>query len=326
MKALLRDGLTATRCHRFSQSIISHRSFSSPSSDFKFLRITQGFPSTPTSVESPDPQVTYIAINRPDVHNAFNEHLIEEITRVFRTITKSVQEGSSDGTKSTSTTDLSSTRVVVFTGMGPSFSAGADLNWMKKMVSYTVEENERDSHLLFDMFHSMRSCPCPVVARVNGPALGGGSGLVSAADIAFAVKDAKFGFTEVKLGLIPAAISPFVLEKIGKGNASRYFLTGERFGGEEARRIGLVQECFDTEAQMDEAVKKVCKEISLSGPKAVANCKELIKHISSTNMDWSFPFTKFHTASAIAKARVSAEGQSGLSSFFNKQKPSWVKK
>ena len=160
--------------------------------------------------------VTRITINRPDLHNAFNEHVIRDITSAFRLASEAAREGS--------------TRVVGFTGAGKSFSAGADLAWMKKMVNYSREENEADSLLLYDMVLSLQQCPAPVVARVNGSAVGGGAGLVAAADVAIGVEGAMFGFTEVKLGLIPAVISPFVMQRIGRANASRYFLTGERFG------------------------------------------------------------------------------------------------
>ncbi len=232
--------------------------------------------------------------------------MIEELTSAFRSFKNN-----------------DTCRSIVLTGVGSSFSAGADLNWMKKMASYTKEENEKDSHLLFDMFHAIRSCSIPVIARVNGPALGGGSGLVSSCDIALSLKSAKFGFTEVKLGLIPAVISPFVMEKIGKVNCSRYFLTGERFTAEEAKQIQLISDHFVTDQELDDAINKISKEIASSGPQAVRTCKSLIQNVS--HMDYNNPSTKLYVASEIATARVSAEGQSGISAFLKKGKPMWVK-
>jgi methylglutaconyl-CoA hydratase len=251
--------------------------------------------------ENPQNCVT-VTINRPEIHNAFNEELIAELTQTFKTIGELFPQ----------------CRSVVLTGAGSSFSAGADLNWMKKMASYTKEQNEQDSHQLFDMFHAIRQCIVPVIARTNGSAFGGGSGLVAACDFAFALSRAKFGFTEVKLGLLPAVISPFVMEKIGAGNCSRYFLTGEKFDAVEARRIGLVQQVFETEQDMDEEITRVTREIQLAYPGAVKNCKKLIQTVAS--MDINDPKTKIFVASEIAKARVGKEGQAGLAAFLSKTK------
>jgi methylglutaconyl-CoA hydratase len=247
----------------------------------------------------------YITLTRPSIHNAFDENLIRELTDAFVKVP-------------------SKYRSVVLTGAGQSFSAGADLNWMQKMTNYTKEENEHDAHLLFDMFHSIRSCRAPVIARVNGNAFGGGAGLLASCDISFAVSTALFGFTEVKLGLIPAVISPFVMEKIGKGNASRLFLTGERFSGETALLVGLVHELFKEEKEMDLAVTKALKEIETAGPRAVEKCKILIQSVAT--MSLADPNTKKFVASQIAEARVSEEGQNGLKAFLTKQKPEWLKK
>jgi len=249
-----------------------------------------------------------IHLNRPQIHNAFNEELIQEMTVAFKNVSESHPTA----------------RSVVLTGNGPSFSAGADLNWMKKMAAYTQEDNEKDSHQLFDMFHAIKKCPVPVIARVNGHAFGGGSGIIAACDIALAMSSAQFGFTEVKLGLIPAVISPFVMEKIGKSNCSRYFLTGEKFSADEARRIGLVSAVYTSPELLDEAVDNVVKEISLAGPNAVRICKDLISNVSHMSLDE--PSTKNFVAKEIAKARVSVEGQEGLGSFLNKTKPGWITK
>jgi len=246
----------------------------------------------------------WISMNRPDVHNSFNEELIAEIRRVFQTM------------------DAKAHRSVVLTGEGVSFSAGADLNWMKKMAKYTAAQNEQDARDLFDMFLAIRECPLPVIARVNGAALGGGSGLVASCDFAFSVKSAVLGFTEVKLGLVPAVISRFVMDKIGKGHASRYFLTGERFTADTAVRVGLVQQAFDTADEMDTTVNKVIDEIAGNSPAAMRSCKQLIETVSQQSIRGS----KDAVAKIIAEARASAEGQEGLTAFFEKRKPSYVQR
>jgi methylglutaconyl-CoA hydratase len=173
------------------------------------------------------------------------------------------------------------------------------------------------------MVYSIRNCPLPVIGKVNGNAFGGGAGLVAACDMSFALNTAKFGFTEVKLGLVPAVISPFVMEKIGKANCSRFFLTGERFGPEEAKRIGLIQDHFATESELDAIIDKLTAEIAASGPKAVKICKDLIQSVAK--MDMHDLATKNFVTSVIAKVRISEEGQSGLNAFLNKGKPMWQK-
>jgi methylglutaconyl-CoA hydratase len=205
---------------------------------------------------------------------------------------------------------------------GSSFSAGADLNWMKKMHKYTKEQNEEDSHRLFEMFYAIRNCRLPVIGRINGAALGGGSGLVACCDVALALSGAKFGFTEVKLGLIPAVISPFVLEKMGGANCSRYFLTGQRFDAAEARRVGLVQAHFESVEALDTEIDRITTEIGSSGPAAVERCKQLLRKVQHMNVD--DPTTKLYVAEQIAVTRVSPEAQDGLGAFLNKQSPPWV--
>eukprot|EP01098_Paradermamoeba_levis_P008983 TRINITY_DN3711_c0_g1_i1.p1 TRINITY_DN3711_c0_g1~~TRINITY_DN3711_c0_g1_i1.p1 ORF type:complete len:307 (-),score=90.52 TRINITY_DN3711_c0_g1_i1:135-1010(-) len=256
--------------------------------------------------------VVRVSFNRPKLHNAFNEEVIRELTETFDSINKLL----------TTTTTGQLPRAVVLSGHGSSFSAGADLNWMKKMVNYSKEENERDSGALFEMILGIKNCHLPVIGRINGPALGGGAGLVAACDFAFAVNSATFGFTEVKLGLIPAVISPFVMAKIGQANCSRYFLTGEKFDATEAKRIGLIQEHFQNEEEMDKKIQGVLHEISISSPAAVTRAKKLIEKVSGMNLQDEQ--TKKFVASEIAAARVSKEGQDGLSSFLERRKPSWI--
>jgi methylglutaconyl-CoA hydratase len=262
--------------------------------DFKYLQLEQ---------RNGDSSLR-IVMNRPQLHNSFNEELIGELSRAFKAITPQ------------------DCRSVVLTGAGKSFSAGADLNWMKKMAQASEQENKEDSLRLFDMFHAIRACPVPVIARVNGAALGGGSGLVAACDMVFAVSSAVFGFTEVRLGIIPAVISPFVLEKIGYSNCARWFFTGARFSAATAHEIGLVQGHYATEQLLEEAVDTVTQSIAQSGPSAVAACKDLLRSISVKKIG----DVRETVAAAIAKARVSAEGQEGMAAFFDKRSPSWAAK
>eukprot|EP01127_Copromyxa_protea_P006017 TRINITY_DN15824_c0_g1_i1.p1 TRINITY_DN15824_c0_g1~~TRINITY_DN15824_c0_g1_i1.p1 ORF type:complete len:287 (+),score=73.47 TRINITY_DN15824_c0_g1_i1:40-900(+) len=279
---------------RFGRCKLQTRHFSVSASvnTYKFLDV---------SSEGP---VLYIKMNRPELSNAFNEDLIAEMINAFSTV------------------DTASTKAVVLVGNGKQFSAGADLNWMKKMAKYSKEENEKDSHALFDMFEAIRSTPVPTIARVNGAALGGGAGLVAACDIAIGVNRSIFGFTEVKLGLIPAVISPFVISKIGSAHARRFFLTGERFSANQAVQIGLLNASHETEEEMDQEINSILKEIKLSGPKAVQHAKKLIAAVSE--MDIQNPETKKFVCSQIAGIRVSEEGQEGLNAFLTKQKPNWT--
>ena len=203
----------------------------------------------------------HVRMARPELHNAFNEVLIASLRRIF----DGVAAAASD---SAASSPLSQLRAVVLTGAGASFSAGADLKWMQKMRTYTEEENLADAKLLFQMVASIAACPVPVIARVNGAALGGGVGLVAACDVAVAVESAKFGLTEVKLGLSPAVISSFVMGKLTPAAASYYFLTGSRFDAEEARRIGLLHQVVADEAALDVAVQKTLEELALNSPKA----------------------------------------------------------
>jgi len=188
------------------------------------------------------------------------------------------------------------------------------------MSSYTHEENKNDALALFEMINSVATSPIPVIGRIMGAALGGGSGLAAACDICFATNNASFGFTEVRLGLIPAVISPFVIRKIGISNCSRYFLTGERFTATEATRIGLVNQAFGTIEELDKAIDKTTKDITDSSPAAVRQAKLLIDRVSSFGTPQS---SRDFVVDAIAKIRVSEEGQEGLRSFLNRKPPSW---
>jgi len=258
----------------------------------------------------------YIHLNRADLHNAFNEIMIKELTAALNNCTKVIYSKRLVGLKPSSNT----IRCVVITGNGPSFSAGADLNWMKKMKSYSEQDNQIDANRLFDMFLAIRSCPVPVIAKVNGHAFGGGVGIVAASDIALAHNDAKFGLTEVRLGIGPAVISKFVMDKIGRGACSRYFLTGERFSAEEAARIGLVTQIANTQTELDSLVDKLIAEISQTAPGAVSATKTLIDRVASCT---SIEDSRHYVTTLIARLRVSSEGQLGIDAFLNKQQPPW---
>jgi methylglutaconyl-CoA hydratase len=244
--------------------------------------------------------VLTITLNRPDVHNAFNEELIAEAIDLFGGI----------GTRDA--------RVVVLRGTGPNFCAGADVNWMSRMVHYSREDNVRDSAQLAKMYALINACPLPVVGRIQGAAIGGGVGLVAACDIAIAARDAKFGLSEVKLGIMPAVISPYVIAKIGETHARALFLTGERFDVERALRIGLVHRVAD---DLDAAVEETVNQLATSGPDAVRECKKLIAHVAARELSEAIPYT----IEAIADRRVSAEGQGGMGAFLKKEKPPWAR-
>ncbi len=251
------------------------------------------------------PDILQVTLNRPDLHNAFNEELISELSDL--------------GTKLTTNNDI---RIVVLTGSGRSFCAGADLNWMKKTKSFTFEENEKDAINLGTMFHILDELPQAIIGRINGSAIGGGTGLVSICDISVAVEQAKFAFSEVNLGLIPAVISPFVINKIDFHNAREFFLTGERFDANKACSIGLVNYTVKDETELDQKVKYLINQLYSSGPSAIKEAKHLIRTIQDKNMKSLLGIT----SQKIASIRVSSEAQEGISSFLEKRKPNWIKK
>ena len=237
-----------------------------------------------------DGDVLRITLTRPKVRNAFDAALIAELAGAF--------------------VDVGRARAVVLAGEGRSFCAGADIDWMRSSVGLSFDENVADANAMRLMFEAIDRCPAPVVARVQGHALGGGAGLVAAADIAISARDAVYAFSEVKLGIIPAVISPFALAKIGGGHARRYFVTGERFDAETALRIGLVSELAD---DLDAAVDRVVAELLSAGPKAARWAKRLV----AERPDGA------ETARWIAERRTSEEGQEGLRSFIEKRAASW---
>lgn len=248
-------------------------------------------------------EILTVTLNRPEVRNAFDEELIEELTKCFAAISQDE--------------DI---QVIVLTGAGSSFCAGADLHWMEKVGQYSVEENYADARQLDDMFHIIDSCPKPVVAKVNGAAMGGGIGLVAVSDLVVATIDAKFGFTEVRLGLVPAVISPYVMRKIGLSHVRELFLTGERFSASKAKEIGLVHHVVEA-GSLDERVARCVAEILKGGAKAQAACKAWMQILAEGDLEK----VREQSARLIAKLRVSQEGQEGIKAFLEKRKPPWVK-
>jgi len=246
--------------------------------------------------------VARVVLDRPKVRNAFNDGMLRDLIEVFAEIRND-----------------RGVRVVVVTGEGEAFCAGADLHWMKRVVSCTYEENYADSLNLARMLREIYTYPKPVVGRINGAAIGGGTGLVAVCDIAIAADDAVFAFTETKLGLTPAAISPYLLKRMGERNLREYFLTGERFSAARAAEMGLVNEVVPAD-QLDAAVNAKVAMIMTGGPNALAVSKELIREIAERSLEENGPYT----AEVIAKLRVSDEGQEGMNAFLDKRKPRWV--
>ncbi len=245
--------------------------------------------------------VVTIFLNRPDVHNAMNEQLIKELTDCFKKLDKEKD-----------------TRIIVLTGKGKSFCAGADLNWMKSMAKYSKEENIRDSRLLSDLFESIYNCQKPVIGHINGHAFGGGLGLFAVCDIVIAVPDCIFAFSEVKLGIIPAVISTYIVRRIGLSNMRRLFITGERFDSAYAKEIGLI-DYIVPEGEIDEKIQKYIELLRLSGPKAIVEVKKLVDAYEKMEIEKY----KQHTIKKIAELRVSEEGQEGINAFLEKRKSKW---
>jgi methylglutaconyl-CoA hydratase len=247
--------------------------------------------------------VEYLTLNRPEVRNAFNETVISELSEWAARLPD----------------EPLAPRVVVLGGAGKTFCAGADVAWMAKMVDYTEPENLRDALAMSRMFAALNTLRVPVIGRIHGAALGGGAGLAAICDIAVAEDQTVFGFTEVKLGIIPAVIAPFVLAKIGRSAARQFFLTGSRFSASRAREIGLVHAVVPT-GGLDAAIAENVKEIVAAGPEAVAAAKALVSEVWGRSVPDAMPIT----AQAIATRRVSQEGQEGLRAFLEKRQPSWL--
>ncbi len=249
--------------------------------------------------------VARVTLNRPEVRNAFDDALIAELKRTLDAIAQDA-----------------SARVLVLAGNGPAFCAGADLNWMKRMAGYGYEQNLADAQALAEMLAALDRMPKPTIARVHGPAFAGGTGLVAACDIAVGSSAAQFCFSEAKLGLSPATISPHVMRAIGERAARRLFLTAEVFDAAEAHRIGLLSLLVAPE-ELDQAVDSLVKHLLAGGPQAHRKIKQLVGAVSGRPVDDALVAD---TAARIAEIRVSPEGKEGIASFLEKRRPSWTRK
>jgi methylglutaconyl-CoA hydratase len=248
--------------------------------------------------------VARVTLARPNVRNAFNAELIAELSWTFEAFAEEQPEG---------------LRAVVLAGDGEVFCAGADIEWQRASIELSMEENEADAGRLQEMLAAIDECPVPVIAAVHGAALGGGMALCCVADVTLATADATFGFTEVKLGLMPAVISPFVLPRIGEGAARALFVTGERFGAERALRIGLVSEVVVDREALAVRVEALLRELRAAGPEAVRNAKAVIRDQRGLRRTDALGLT----VQRAARQRVSAEGQEGLAAFLDKRPASW---
>ncbi|MFI5276772.1 MAG: enoyl-CoA hydratase-related protein [Ktedonobacterales bacterium] len=244
----------------------------------------------------------WVTLNRPEVHNAFNEALIAELREAFARLSAA--------------DDI---RAVVLQGAGRSFCAGADLNWMRASLEFTHEQNVADALRMADMFRAIDNCRHPVIGRIHGAALGGGAGLIAVCDLAIASDDCRFGFTEARLGIAPAVISPFATRKIGVSHARALFTTAERFDADRALTIGLVHQVVPL-AELDDAVQMTLRNIGLSGPAGV----QAAKRMAMTVLSLPDAEARDLTAQTIAGLRVSAEGQEGIRAFLEKRAASWV--
>jgi methylglutaconyl-CoA hydratase len=248
--------------------------------------------------------VARVRLNNPDKHNAFDDQMIGQLTEAFIAIA-----------------DNSNVRIMVLGSEGKSFSAGADLEWMKRMASYSYDENLRDASALALMLKTLNKIPQPTIARIQGPAFGGAVGLVSCCDMAVAASAASFSLSEVKIGLVPATISPYVIAAIGQRAARRYFVTAERFDAHRALQLGLVNEVVDAE-QLDQEIDRLINTLLANGPAAVTAAKQLVFDVAGKPIDQQLIDA---TCETIAAIRVSEQGQEGLQAFLERRKPQWIK-
>ncbi len=243
-----------------------------------------------------------VTLSRPEIHNAFNSLMIEELTTAFKLLENDEE-----------------VRVIVLTGKGKSFSAGADVNYMRESKEFTYEENEDDALRLEELFYTIYKTPKPVIGRINGSAFGGGIGLISVCDISLIVKNAKLAFSEVNLGILPAVISPYVISKIGFSNATRFFLTGERFDGQKALDIGLVHEIAENLEELDLKLTEIINHLFNSSPAAMKSIKEVLNQ----NRGSELKNIREYCIKKIAEVRTSDEGKEGLTAFVEKRSPRW---
>lgn len=243
-------------------------------------------------------------LNRPEIHNAFNEVMISELISCFESINK-----------------LDGVRIVILRGRGKSFCAGADLNWMRNVADYSYEANYQESLNLSKCFYTIYTCKKPTIAMVYGAAIGGANGLLASCDFAFADNDTIFSLSEVKIGVVPACISPYVVKRVGEFGARELMLTGQRINGKEAEHFKLVNKSLPTN-ELEDHIYSIVQLLRTSGPKAVTHCKSLLYNISNEE---SLHQALESTARIIAEIRASDEGQEGMAAFLEKRKPGWVK-
>lgn len=248
-------------------------------------------------------RIMIIRLNRPEVHNAFNDTMLAELVEVLDVVDHDDK-----------------IRVVIFTGEGKSFSAGADLNWMKKMVDYSYEENLEDSLMISKVFYKIYTLNKPVIAAINGATIGGGMGFVGASDIVIGSDRAKFSLSEVRIGVVPACISPYLIKKVGEGVLKELFITGMRFDSDKALDIKLINYKTEHEKLLDLAMEKA-EQLCLCGPKAIAVCKQLFVQVPEMDLKTAYD----HTAEVIARLRISGEAQEGMKAFLEKRTPKWQK-
>ncbi len=248
--------------------------------------------------------VATITLNRPEVHNAMNEQLMNELTSCFKEISEN-----------------KAINCIILTGNGSSFCAGADLNWMKSMVAYSKEENIKDSTLLLELYNQIYNCPKPVIGKINGHAFGGGLGLIAVCDITIGLSNKKYAFSEAKLGIIPSVISSFVSYRMKPADMRRLFITAQRFDTSTAHNIGLI-DVIASEEEFDDIIQLYVSLVLSSGPQAIAEIKQLITQL--TKMDTK-QFQQY-SVEKIAQLRISKEGQEGISAFLEKRKPKWSMK
>ena len=267
-------------------------------------RVTEGLRIERTG---PGGVVARVTLARPERRNAFDASVIAELRTAFAALERD------------SATDL---RAVVLAGDGETFCAGADIDWMRAAMQLDVEGNEQDAMAMADMFETIDTCPVPVIARVQGAALGGGMGLCAVSDLVIAESGARFGFTETRLGILPAVISPFVIAKIGESHARALFPGGKRFDALRAQRIGLVHEVVEGSEALDQAVDTAIADILASGPTAVRAAKAIVREVRGLGHGSS----KWHTARVIARQRTSPEAQEGFAAFSEKRRAAWESK
>jgi methylglutaconyl-CoA hydratase len=253
----------------------------------------------------PEGVVARITLTRPEVHNAFDATLIAELRQAFGALEREAAD---------------QLRAVVLAGDGPSFCAGADVDWMRAAVQLDVEGNEQDAMAMAEMFEAIDTCPVPVIARVHGAALGGGMGLCAVSDVVIAESGARFGFTETRLGILPAVIAPFVIAKIGESHARALFPGGRRFDALRAQRIGLVHEVVEGSAALDLAVDAVIADLLAAGPTAARAAKSIVREVRGLGHGSS----KWHTARVIARQRTTDEAREGFAAFTEKRRPGWL--